>query len=126
VKCKDYEVQIRTVCPFDTTSYDSVYILKTECDVAVEDPFNLLTSFEVYPNPAVDVAYAKLTSVESGRYNVSIVSLQGQRLEYRTIDAVANQPSTIEFSNVVYYPPGLYFIVVEKDGKRTTRKLVHL
>jgi len=125
-KCTTYEVQVRTICLFDTSGYNKTYILKTDCDVAVQDPLALLSSFVVFPNPTSDIAFARIIPVESGRFAVSVYNLQGQLLDYQSVFADANQTSTINLEAVSQFPQGLYFVTVEKDGKRATQKLIRL
>jgi serine protease len=125
-KCTMYEVQIRTVCLFDTTSYAKNYILQTKCDVAVNDPIALLSSFMVYPNPTSDIALVRMIPVETGMHTVSIYNMQGQLLDHQAVYGDANQATTITLESVSQLPQGLYFVTVEKDGKRTTQKLIRL
>jgi len=121
-----YEVQIRTICLFDTTSYQTNYTFETECDVAVQDPAALLSSLMVYPNPTPDIAYVRMIPVESGLHSISIFNMQGQLLDHQSVFADASQPTTITLDAINYVPQGLYFVTIEKDGKRTTQKLIRL
>jgi hypothetical protein len=126
VKCTSYEVQVRTVCLQDTTSYDSIYILETDCDVAVEDVDPLLSSINVYPNPAVDVAFVKFVPLYSGEFTLSIVSPTGQRLFAEKVFAESNKEQLLELSDIGQFVPGLYFIVIESEGRRSLSKLLKL
>ncbi len=126
VKCTKYEVQIRTVCLFDTSGYSQNYILETDCDVAVQDPVALLSSYLVYPNPTPDVAYVRMIPVESGKHFISVYNMQGQVLEHQSVFADAHQPTTVTLDVINQLPQGLYFVTVEKDGKRATQKLIRL
>jgi hypothetical protein len=127
-KCKMYEVQIRTICLFDTTSYNKSYILETECDtiIAVKDPIAFLSSFLVYPNPTADVAFLNMIPLETGMHSISIYNMQGMIMDHQSLFGVANQPSTIKLESVNRFPQGLYFVMIEKDGKRATQKLIRL
>ncbi len=125
-KCKMYEVQVRTICLFDTTGYVKNYILETQCDVAVQGPTALLSSFVVYPNPTSAEASVRMIPVASGTYSLSLYSLQAQLLEHQSFYAEANQPSTLHIEAVNQLPQGLYFVTIEKDGQRTTQKLIRL
>lgn len=126
MKCTTYEVQIRTICLFDTSSYATNYILETGCDVAVQDPVALLSSMIVYPNPTPDIAYVRMIPVESGLHQVSIFNMQGQVLDHQSVYADAHQPTTITLDKINNLPQGLYFVTIEKDGKRATQKLIRL
>lgn len=125
-KCTMYEVQIRTICLFDTTSYQTNYTFETECDVAVQDPAALLSSLMVYPNPTPDIAYVRMIPVQSGLHSISIFNMQGQLLDHQSVFADASQPTTITLDAINYVPQGLYFVTIEKDGKRSTQKLIRV
>lgn len=125
-KCKTYEMQIRTVCLSDTTSYGFNYLLESKCDVAVEEVNPLLTSFLVYPNPVTENVTIRLLPTETGNHSVSLYTMQGQQVQHKTLYAETNIISEIRFDQLDAYPPGLYFVVVSKDGKSATRKLVKL
>ena len=125
-KCKTYEVQIRTICLSDTTSYNVNYLLETDCDVAVKEINPLLSSFVVYPNPVHDVVSLRFQPLTSGEYSVSLYNMQGQRMQHRIQSAIANEMTDLQFEELNTYPPGLYFVVVEKDGQRATKKIVKM
>ena len=125
-KCKTYEVQIRTVCLSDTTSYGFNYLLESDCDVAVEEVNPLLASFLVYPNPVTENVSIRLLPTETGNHSVALYTMQGQQVEQKTLYAETNIVSEIRFDQLHAYPPGLYFVVVSKDGKTATKKLVKL
>ena len=125
-KCTEYEVQIRTVCLEDTTSYNEIYLLKTDCDVAVKETSNLLSSFEVFPNPTTDMTDIRIDSKTTGEHFISIHNTQGIMLHTRKVFINQNQATQIRLEEVEDYQPGLYFIVIEKDGVRATKKLVKM
>jgi len=125
-KCKTYEVQIRTVCLSDTTSYNFNYLLETDCDVAVREVDPLLASFEVFPNPVSDVVSIRWQPLETGNHTITLYSMQGQRLKQSVQFAEINTVSELTYDHMESYPPGLYFIVVEKNGKTATKKVVKI
>ena len=125
-KCKTYEVQIRTICVWDTTGYNKIYLLKTDCDVAVTEINPLLASFKLYPNPTTDFVTLKLQALESGDHNVTLYNMQGQRVQHEVVFAAKNEVTEVRFDNLESYPPGLYFAVVEKNGKSMTKKFIKM
>lgn len=125
-KCKEYEVQIRTVCLSDTTSYNFNYILATECDVAVQEVNPLLTSFAVYPNPFTDVIHLRIQSTEAGDHHVSLFTLQGQRIQQKTQYIDGEGSTDMRFDQLDGYPAGIYILVVEKDGNTAVEKVVKM
>ncbi len=125
-KCKSYEVQVRTVCLADTTSYKTNYILETDCDVAVTYIDPLLAAFDVYPNPVTDKVFVRLQSLEPGDHTVTIYSIQGQPLINKKVYVDGHTMSEVRFDQMDAYPSGLYFIVVRKGNKSATKKIVKL
>ena len=125
-KCTMYEVQVRTVCLFDTTGYITNYILETECDVAVTSPGELFTSLQLFPNPTVDHVTLQLTPKESGEHQFALFNLQGQRLHEQQRHLDANTSASIQFNDLSHYPSGLYFIRIGRGEKWTTQKLIKL
>ncbi|MEP6647127.1 MAG: S8 family serine peptidase [Saprospiraceae bacterium] len=124
-KCKTYEVQIRSVCLFDTTSY-ATYLLSTKCDIAVEPVIPLLSAFDVYPNPATDFTVVRLSAIQSGEHHLYVINTFGQILESKTLNVDATKNIEVRFDELNAYPPGLYFFIIEKGGKTMTRKLVKM
>ncbi len=125
-KCKIYEVQIRTICIVDTTSYTRNYLLETDCDVAVKEVNPLLAAFKVYPNPATDFITLKLQSLESGDHHVTLYNMQGQRIKNQVVYTEPDEVAEVRFDGLELYPPGLYFAVVEKNGKSATKKFIKM
>ena len=107
-------------------SYDSVYILKTECDVAAKEAEPLLSQFNVFPNPVSDYAIIRIQPIESGEHTISIFNMQGQNMFRNKFYADKNGLTEIELNNLENYPPGVFMIMVEKDGRIATRKLVKI
>ena len=52
--------------------------------------------------------------------------MQGKVLDHQSVYADAHQPSTITLDRINNLPQGLYFVTIEKDGKRATQKLIRL
>ena len=125
-KCKIYEVQIRTVCVSDTTSYTRNYLLKTDCDVAVKEVNPLLAAFKIFPNPTTDFITLRLQALESGDHHVTLYNMQGQSIKQEVLYAEQNELTEIRFDGLESYPPGLYFAVVEKNGKTAMKKFIKM
>jgi hypothetical protein len=125
-KCKSYEVQVRTVCLADTTSYATNYMLETDCDVAVKELDPLLAAFDVFPNPVSDKVFIRLQPQTSGDHALTIYSLQGQPLQQKIVHADINTTLEVDFDQLGNLPSGLYFIVVRKDGLTATKKIIKL
>lgn len=125
-KCKTYEVQIRTVCPSDTSGYRHIYYLESDCDVATLHPSSWLTDAVVYPNPGSDLATLRFVSPVTGDHHIALYNLHGQRIRQQTVYAAAGEAAFARFEEMDAYPPGLYMLVIEKDGNTSTQKWMKL
>ena len=126
VKCTMYEVQIRSICIVDTTAYDTTYILETDCDVAVEETDPLLSVFTISPNPFTDQVSMTIQSAESGDHEISVFNMHGKKIEGMNIYADNNQPVTVTFLYLDKYPPGMYVVMIESNGKTASKKLIKI
>ena len=70
------------------------------------------TEMDVYPNPARN--FVKVRTVESGMYDVTVVSASGS-VVYSASSAISlTSPLEIDLTNVA---PGTYSVLLHKDGK---------
>lgn len=76
---------------------------------------------KVYPNPANDNVTIELAPSDKN-VQLKIVNVVGQLVYNETI--VANSIKTVKNLNVVTYPKGIYYVVLETNKKITTKKLV--
>ena len=125
-KCNMYEFQIRTVCIEDTTSYDSIYVLETDCDVAVDPVDPLLANVHLFPNPVTDYVNVRIEAIESGEYHLSVYNLHGQSLYFENVFVDQGSVTDHHIPDLNQLLPGLYIVVIEKDGRRSTHKMVKL
>lgn len=125
-KCTEYEVQLRSVCISDTTSYDSVYLFETDCDVAVKNVDPVFSVFNVYPNPAVDYAMIKLQPIQSGEYHLTIFNMHGQQMHGMKFHAENNVTVDVKIEDLYHYPPGLYIVNISNNGKSESKKILKM
>lgn len=80
-------------------------------------------SFVVYPNPAVSNVWYGFSFPESGRLNISLYDVLGQKL-LNAYEANYTTGKTVEQLTVSNYAAGMYFLNVsfisDKDGKTHT------
>lgn len=122
--CSPYEVQVRGICPFDTSNYSVSYILFTECPntvIEVEPEGGLEVS--LYPNPFHSWLNLEVTAQQGtqGDYTVRIFNLTGNLISVNRISLYENSSTTVPAEILLKQPPGLYFIEIS-DGVR--RKVV--
>jgi hypothetical protein len=76
----------------------------------------------VFPNPAVNNVNIQLTNAQAGAYSISIYSLTGSLIATQQITVNGSAATTaISTTN---WASGLYNVVIEKDGNRSTALMV--
>ncbi len=90
------------------------------CIVDINE-FEVDNNIDIYPNPASDIIYIQTGELESGK-----------NIEMQLIDITGRVIMTDEFEsgsedisvNVNEYPQGLYFVALNIDGNRVTRRIM--
>lgn len=97
---------------------DIEYFKNTEFNIGVpENP--RITHFDLYPNPANDEVFLRLTNENSGfPSEVSIMDLNGKILKTALLDTDDCRLKTDDLSS------GVYFVRLEQGDRNYTRKLI--
>jgi hypothetical protein len=93
------------------------FSFSTTFPVSTEE-LEFLTSLEVFPNPASD--FCTLIGDDLSDAHISIVNYAGQTM---TTDIQSRHTDLITL-NISLLDAGIYFVVIEKDHIRTTRRIV--
>ena len=93
-----------------------VYSFTVDFPLSYEELHNIPT-VEILPNPAKDFFSIKAKNIDTAE--ISIISSLGQRV---SIQHIINQQS-IRY-NTSNLPSGLYFLTIDYDGKRISKKVV--
>jgi hypothetical protein len=125
-KCKTYEMQIMTVCATDTAGYVTNYLLETDCDVAVDDVPAWVGNVQLTPNPATDVIALRFEALSSGRYDITVVDMQGRILNSGEMSLLAGETGHWQQDDLYRYPQGMYLLSIMHKGQRTVRKFIKL
>lgn len=89
---------------------------------AVEDNIEDSHSFTVYPNPATNVVNIAINNETAFNGNILITDMSGRLIYSSDIgNSVSNAPFSVNISNFV---KGLYFITLQGNGVKETRKLI--
>ncbi len=125
--CSPYEVQVRSICPFDTSDYSMSHILFTECPntVVETDPdpgFNVTA----YPNPFESDVQLRIETEghTGGRFEIRIWDVTGRLTGTQQIDLGSNQTSNVSLHQMRAQPPGLYFIELYDGRHRSVTRVV--
>ena len=89
--------------------------LESGLQVSLEG-YPLEPQFEVYPNPANE----KITFNGIDQATVSILTNEGRVI---SVNEISKSNNTIDLNSM---PTGIYYILVDQDGKRFTEKLIKL
>jgi hypothetical protein len=75
----------------------------------------------VYPNPAHDLVNIELPGEESGKYAVSLYSVDGKLINALAVQKQNQQPLPLDLSGV---EKGFYIVIVSKDNKVWSSRVV--
>ena len=91
-----------------------------DCMVSVKD-VNWNPELKVYPNPNTGVFELKYNFNENMTFTTSVINVLGETVyQKRNIRGIEG----IEKINVNTLPPGMYFLHVNGEGKKTTKKFI--
>lgn len=124
-ECTSYEIQVQTVCDFDTSAYSPSLVFTTQCMTAVEAPEEIV-EFTVFPNPFTDQFAVRLRADVSDSYVIQLYDLNGNLISQDQVRLDANLDSKVSFDRVAHIPPGIYLVSVTDGVRRTTKKVVKL
>ncbi len=107
-----------------STTYDGFYfddfkiIRVVESTLGIED--ELLSTFNVYPNPSTKGEINIKTPSEISKYKIDISTVLGQKIYYEEVNSY-DKKHTISTSN---FRSGIYFVTVSTDLGRATKKII--
>lgn len=92
-----------------------------------ETEATLISSLNLYPNPAKDVLYLDLSlAQDANNVSIEMFSMMGQKVFSREFTSVTTGDHNLKFdlNNEYALPSGLYIINITVDGKSDTRKVI--
>lgn len=125
--CTAYEVQLRSICSFDTSDYTVSFVLFTECPNNVDEiEEKTEISVKTYPNPfSANFSISINTSDgTAGSYQMNIYNLHGQFIHSRSIRLENNYRTTIQIDQLRSSPPGMYLIEFTDGIRRKVVKVI--
>jgi len=99
-----------------TTSTASHTINVTLCGVGMAENALFNQNISLYPNPASDKINIQVANAAS--YNYQITDLLGKLI---VSDKVYKESTAVDVSNV---KAGIYFLIIESNGQKTTKKII--
>lgn len=125
--CTDYDFQLLTVCPQDTSSFSDTLRFKTRCSTGTSDlPPALFSEVKVYPNPFNHQVQLSVEAIESLNGKIYLSDVYGNIVMERKLTLSGGENFQLEIRDLGGLPSGAYFLVMT-DGKQVyTQKLVKL
>lgn len=97
----------------------------TVSTVGVKEQTEAIANVSIFPNPAKNQFSVRFNSVENGNVTAKLYSICGQEIETIAINKEYNLGVTtlnIDLQNNI--PAGVYFIQLNYNSKKTTKKLI--
>lgn len=129
-ECGSYVVQIRAVCPVDTSGFsavsDTFMADGTNCMVATTDiEFSPLIGITPYPNPFIETINLKLESQISGEARIEIYNMDGMKV-FTFEKYILSGESTIAIPESANWAGGIYFIRISAEDYMYSKKVIKI
>ncbi len=93
--------------------------------VSVKDVYTQGYSFELIPNPAINgVSNIQLNTSENATAKVLVTNILGEKIVMFEQKVNSNSLNTIELPNLIFANKGIYFVNIDINGKKNTKKLI--
>ena len=97
----------------------------TVSSVGVKEQANQISGISVFPNPAKNQFSVKFNSSENGNVIVKLYSICGQEIESLTVNKeFFVGTTTLNFDLQNHIPAGVYFVQLNYNSKKITKKLI--
>lgn len=93
--------------------------------VGVKEEADAISYISMFPNPAKDKFSVKFNSTDNGSVTAKIYSICGQEIESLVVNKEFNAGvTTLNFDLQNHIPAGVYFVQLNYNSKKVTRKLI--
>jgi hypothetical protein len=125
--CQPYEVQIRSICPYDTSQYTMSFILFTECpNNVIEIGEEEFIHTSLFPNPFISEVFLKIKN-NTDRFaegKISLYDLYGRQLGLLPYSLPGSAEKTLQLEQLHRQPPGMYLIEISDGYRRKVLRLI--
>ncbi len=123
-ECKEYEVQVRTICPEQLTNYTESFVFETVCSVNTNELAFDNTSINVFPNPFIQQLSFDIELSGGQELDIVLVNALGQVVRQESKGTFASGKHLLQVENVNTLEKGLYFLVIKLDKQLAISKKV--
>ena len=127
-ECSEYVVQVRGVCPVDTSSFEMVSdtFMTLGCSVAVIDLEDLKSiTINAFPNPFSGSITLELSSFVSGPARLEIVGVDG-RVVFRENTNIQTGQNSLKIEETSMWSNGIYFVRLISGTEQFNHKIIKL
>lgn len=97
----------------------------TVSTVGVKEVTDAISNISLFPNPAKNQFSVKFNSTDNGNVSAKIYSICGQEIESLVMNKEFNSGvTTLNFDLQNRIPAGVYFVQLNYNSKKVTRKLI--
>ena len=123
-QCEDYIVEVRGVCPTDTSMYTFGIEFSTDCPTSTQEIFTGIEVLNVMPNPFYQNFQISMELEYSMDLNISLYDLQGRKLRTESYFNQSAGAQNYQFNNLSGLAPGMYMVSIDNGKHRLTKKLI--
>lgn len=93
--------------------------------VGIKEQINQISGISIFPNPAKNQFSVKFNSSENGNVTAKLYSICGQEIESLTVNKeFFVGTTTLNFDLQNHIPAGVYFVQLNYNSKKITKKLI--
>jgi hypothetical protein len=123
--CSNYEVSVRTVCPFDTSQYSRSTIIETDCPNAVEEEeFVFDKTVDIFPNPFTQSFTIAWEQHERMDTRISVFDIQGRLIMDRDLGNLPAGNHQVIYDRGSTLSEGIYFVRLQSGFDAITKRVI--
>jgi hypothetical protein len=123
-ECSDYVVEVRGVCPSDTSMYTSTLEFKTECSMVAVQEISGVDYLQLMPNPFYQQIMVEMELNRSMDLHLNLMNLQGQSIFRRQYLNLNTGRHSFEIDHLDNLAPGIYILALQNEDQRIVKKLI--
>lgn len=122
--CTEYELQVKNICRFDSTEFNTDIIVSTSCPSSSKG-IEWITDIITYPNPFISYFDFRVSTVYSGDALIEIYNIDGKQLLQRKVNILSNQQNIFRFDNNLQQT-GVYILIFKQGSHSVSKKIIKI